>query len=40
MNKVCNINIEVTLEDTTRIQEMHLVIGHMICHLIDQEFKL
>jgi len=28
----------VPAEDTARIQEMHIVIGHTICHLIDQAF--
>jgi D-sedoheptulose 7-phosphate isomerase len=39
MNKICNINLVVPAEDTPRIQEMHIVIGHTICHLIDQEFS-
>jgi D-sedoheptulose 7-phosphate isomerase len=39
MNKICDINLVVSSEDTPRIQEMHIVIGHTICHLIDQEFK-
>ena len=39
MNKICNINLAVPSEDTPRIQEMHILIGHIICHLIDQEFK-
>jgi D-sedoheptulose 7-phosphate isomerase len=39
MNRVCNLNIIAPSEDTPRIQEMHIVIGHTICHLIDQEFK-
>jgi D-sedoheptulose 7-phosphate isomerase len=38
MNKICNINLPVPSEDTPRIQEMHILIGHTICHLIDQEF--
>ena len=38
MNKICNINLSVPSEDTPRIQEMHILIGHIICHLIDQEF--
>mgnify|MGYP006113033205 CR=1 FL=1 len=39
MNTLCNINIVVPSEDTPRIQEMHIVIAHTICHLIDLEFK-
>jgi len=39
MNKICNINLVVDSKDTPRIQEMHIVIGHTICHLIDQKFE-
>jgi D-sedoheptulose 7-phosphate isomerase len=39
MNKICDLNLVVPSKDTPRIQEMHIVIGHTICHLIDQEFK-
>ena len=39
MKKICNINLIAPSEDTARIQEMHIIIGHIICHLIDQEFK-
>jgi D-sedoheptulose 7-phosphate isomerase len=38
MNKICNVNLAAPSEDTPRIQEMHILIGHTICHLIDQEF--
>ncbi len=38
MNKICNINIVSPSNDTPRIQEMHIIIAHTICHLIDQEF--
>jgi len=37
-NALCDINLVVPAEDTARIQEMHIVIGHTICHLIDQVF--
>ena len=39
MNSLCDVNLVVPAEDTPRIQEMHIVIGHTICHLIDLEFK-
>ena len=39
MNTLCDINLVVPAEDTPRIQEMHIVIGHTICHLIDLEFS-
>jgi D-sedoheptulose 7-phosphate isomerase len=40
MNELCNVNLIVPAQDTPRIQEMHIVIGHTICHLIDQEFNI
>jgi D-sedoheptulose 7-phosphate isomerase len=39
MNEICDTNIVVPAKDTARIQEMHIVIGHTICHLIDLAFK-
>ena len=39
MNTLCDVNLVVPAEDTPRIQEMHIVIGHTICHLIDQAFS-
>ena len=38
-NSLCDVNVIVPSEDTARIQEMHIVVGHTICHLIDQEFN-
>ena len=38
-NELCDINLVVPAEDTPRIQEMHILIGHTICHLIDQAFS-
>jgi D-sedoheptulose 7-phosphate isomerase len=38
-NSLCDVNIIVPSEDTPRIQEMHILIGHTICHLIDQSFN-
>ena len=37
-NNICDINLVVSSEDTPRIQEIHILIGHIICHLIDQAF--
>jgi len=39
MNSVCNINLVIPSNDTPRIQEMHIFVGHTICHLIDKEFS-
>ena len=38
-NKICSLNTIVPASETARIQEMHIVIGHTICHLIDLEFS-
>jgi D-sedoheptulose 7-phosphate isomerase len=38
MDKICDINLISPSDDTPRIQEAHIIIGHIICHLIDQEF--
>jgi D-sedoheptulose 7-phosphate isomerase len=39
MNNICELNIVIPSDDTPRIQEMHILIGHTICHLIDQAFN-
>ena len=37
-NTLCDVNLVALAEDTPRIQEIHILIGHTICHLIDQAF--
>jgi len=39
MNILCDVNLVVPDDDTPRIQEMHILIGHTICQLIDNEFS-
>lgn len=39
MNNICDINLIVPSTDTPRIQEMHILIGHIICQIIDNEFS-
>jgi D-sedoheptulose 7-phosphate isomerase len=39
MNKICDFNIIAPSSNTPRIQELHIVIGHTICLIIDQKFK-
>ena len=36
-NSLCDVNLLVNSNDTPRIQEMHILIGHTICHLIEHE---
>ena len=38
MNEVCDINLIVPSENTPRIQEMHILFGHTICQIIDNNF--
>ena len=38
LNSFCDVNLVVPVKDTPRIQEMHILIGHTICHLIDLAF--
>jgi len=35
MNGLCDLNIVVPSELTARIQEMHILIGHILCQAID-----
>ena len=39
MNKICDINLVIPSDDTPRIQEMHILVGHTLCHLIDINFS-
>ena len=38
MNYVCDLNMIVPSDDTPRIQEMHILIGHIICQAVDDAF--
>jgi D-sedoheptulose 7-phosphate isomerase len=38
-NDICDVNIIAPSIDTPRIQEIHIVIGHTICHIIEQTIK-
>ena len=38
MNIVCNHNLVIPSDVTARIQEMHILIGHLICEIVDQHF--
>jgi D-sedoheptulose 7-phosphate isomerase len=37
MKALCNHLINVPSKDTPRIQESHIMIGHIICQLVEQE---
>lgn len=36
MNASCDINLVIPSDNTPRIQEMHILIGHILCHLIEE----
>ena len=38
MNNCCDINIIIPSEITARIQEMHILIGHIICGAVDKAY--
>ncbi|ACM93282.1 phosphoheptose isomerase [Nautilia profundicola AmH] len=38
MKEMGDVNIVIPSNDTPRIQEMHIMVGHMICALIDEGF--
>lgn len=39
MNEFCDINLIVPSNDTPRIQEMHILFGHTICQIVDNELS-
>jgi D-sedoheptulose 7-phosphate isomerase len=38
MNTTCDLNLIVPSDDTPRIQEMHILIGHILCQAVDDAF--
>jgi D-sedoheptulose 7-phosphate isomerase len=38
MNDCCDVNIVIPSEITANIQEMHILIGHIICGAVDDAF--
>ena len=39
MRELGSVNIVIPSQDTPRIQEMHIMVGHMICAVIDEMFN-
>src|SRR3982751_2225312 len=35
MNGICDLNVVVPSQTTARIQEMHILIGHIMCQYVD-----
>ena len=40
MRDICDIMICIPSDDTPRIQEAHILVGHIICQLIEEEMFL
>ncbi|RYZ98137.1 MAG: SIS domain-containing protein [Sphingobacteriaceae bacterium] len=38
MNGLCDLNVVIPAEVTARIQEMHILIGHILCKAVDDLF--
>ncbi len=38
MNDLCDLNIVIPENNTARIQEMHILIGHILCNAVDQMY--
>lgn len=38
MRPLCDINLIIPSDDTARIQEMHILIGHVLCGIVDSQF--
>ena len=38
MNDCCELNIVILSTDTARIQEMHILVGHIICSAVDAAY--
>ncbi|WP_292655827.1 D-sedoheptulose 7-phosphate isomerase [Nitratifractor sp.] len=38
MNDLCDLNLVVPAQETARIQEMHILIGHLLCAMVDEGF--
>jgi len=39
MNELCDVNIIIPSDDTPRIQEMHILIGHIMCQAVDDSLN-
>lgn len=39
MNAICTLNLIVPSDDTPRIQEMHILFGHILCQIVDDAFE-
>ncbi|SUP40309.1 D-sedoheptulose 7-phosphate isomerase [Veillonella criceti] len=38
LNEICDITLAIPSKVTARIQEMHILVGHIICELVEEEY--
>lgn len=38
MKNICDINLAMPSEDTPRIQECHILVGHIICQMVEDMY--
>jgi D-sedoheptulose 7-phosphate isomerase len=38
MNDLCEVNLIANSSNTARVQEFHILLGHIICDAIDKNF--
>jgi D-sedoheptulose 7-phosphate isomerase len=38
LSKLSNISINVPSNTVNHVQEMHIIIGHFICEIVEKEF--
>ena len=36
--ELCDITLAIPSKVTARIQEMHILVGHIICELLEEEY--
>jgi D-sedoheptulose 7-phosphate isomerase len=37
LRPMCDLSVVIPADDTARIQEMHIMIGHILCDLVEQD---
>ena len=37
LREICDLNISIPCADTQRIQEGHIMIGHIICEIVENQ---
>ena len=38
LKNLSDININISINSTQRIQEMHILVGHILCDIVEHSF--